>query len=575
MPETQPSEAQPSETGPSETGSASEVESALRSRYLIRALVSRGLREVVYCPGSRDAPLGYALAAAEQAGWLRVHVRLDERTAGFMALGLSRAAVLQGRRAPAAVVTTSGTAVANLHPAVLEADAAGVPLLLLTADRPHEMWHTRANQTTVQEGIFGSATRFSATLPAGYPADSRLDGLVGRTMAAATGEFSADPGPVHLDVCFRDPLVPDRAWLPGQPPEVSTPARRVEPVGPLVEMPARSVVVAGDAAGGRARELSEEHGWPLLAEPSSGARSGRTALVDYQGLLSTSLADDIEGILVLGHPTLSRPVSRLLARTDIPITVITDSPRWTDVAGVARPVAAPGQIRTKGEDGSWLDRWHSADQSADHLADHPDGGTTGGSAGSPPDGSVDGASGAAAEKNRAAAMIWQASCTPGGPALMIGASAVIRSFDRHAVPGAVAPTAVANRGLAGIDGTVSTAVGLSTGLGRPVRAVVGDLTAVHDATGLLTGRRERRADVQVIVLNDSGGAIFAGLEHARAPHDVLERFFLTPQRIDLAHLAAALGADFQRVDVDGLPAVLERPVTGRGIVEVTLLTGLS
>lgn len=512
-----------------------EVESALRCRRLVRALVAAGLREVVYCPGSRDAPLGYALASAERAGWLRLHVRLDERSAGFVALGLSRAALLGGDRVPAAVVTTSGTAVANLHPAVLEADASGVPLLVLSADRPHEMWHTGANQTTLQAGIFGAATRFAATIPAGFPADSRLDGLVNRAMVAAVD------GPVQLDVCLRDPLVPDQQWQPGERP-AGVDRRAASASTTAVRMPARTVVVAGDAAGPQARAAAQQCCWPLLAEPSSGARGGVNALVDYQSLLGTELAAEIEGVLVFGHPTLSRPVSRLLAREDVAITVVAESRRWTDVAGLAQVMASPVEASVEGTgDPDWLPRWTQADAAA------------------PP-----------TQKDRAAAVIWQSACGVDAPALVIGASAVIRSFDRFAVPADQSPTVVANRGLAGIDGTVSTAIGLSVGLGRPVRVVVGDLTAAHDATALLTGSCEADADVQVIVLNDAGGAIFAGLEHAAAPRDVLERFFLTPQRMDFEALAAALGAGFQRVGVAGLGAVLEPAVTGRSIVEVTL-----
>lgn len=523
-----------------------EAESVLRSRRLLRALAAHGVGDAVYCPGSRDAPLGYALAEAEQAGWLRVHVRLDERSAGFMALGLSRASIIGGRPAPTVVVTTSGTAVANLHPAVLEADASSIPLLVLTADRPHEMWHTGANQTTLQSGIYGAATRFAATIPAGFPADARLDGLAGRAVAAATGALSHDPGPVQLDVCFRDPLVPAETAAPAPAPEPAGVSAGGVGVGTL-RMPARGVVVAGDAAGPAAVEFAERAGWPLLAEPTSGARFGANALTDYQRLLATDLVDDIESVLVLGHPTLSRPVSRLLAGTGV--TVVTDSPRWTDVAGAATVITPPDRVICPSpRDPSWLPRWQEADSGAEP-----------GSA-----------------KDRACAAIWATACQQTAtsprtaPALMIGASAVIRSFDRYASPAATAPVAVANRGLAGIDGTVSTAVGLSAGLGRPVRAVVGDLTAAHDATGLMAGRHEHDTDVQVIVLNDSGGAIFAGLEHGAAPRQILERFFLTPQRLDLAHLAAGLEADYHRVGAEGLEEILERPVRGRGIVEVTL-----
>ncbi|AXE39098.1 2-succinyl-5-enolpyruvyl-6-hydroxy-3-cyclohexene-1-carboxylic-acid synthase [Acidipropionibacterium virtanenii] len=527
-----------------------EAESAQRSRRLVRALVAQGLREVVYCPGSRDAPLGYALAAAEKAGWLRVHVRIDERSAAFTALGLSRASVLADDRAPAAVVTTSGTAVANLHPAVLEADASGIPLLVLTADRPHEMWHTGANQTTLQSNIYGRAARFSATIPAEYPSDSRLTGLISRAFATASGTLTQDPGPVHLDVCFRDPLVPVDHPAPGPLPEpTGIHVSGSTAGGGRLTLPARGVVVAGDGAGLLAARLAERAGWPLLAEPTSGARLGPNAVTDYQRLLGTGLTDEIRAVLVLGHPTLSRPVSRLLTGATAEITVITDSPRWADVAGRATIMTPPEEVACpEPRDPSWLERWKDADRDGEEPT----------------------------AKDRACALIWDEGCRQGvdpqTPALMIGASAVIRSFDRHAVPRARTPIAVANRGLAGIDGTVSTAVGLAAGLRRPVRVVVGDLTAAHDATGLMTGRLEDEPDLQVIVLNDSGGAIFGGLEHGSAPRPVLERFFLTPQVLDVGHLAAALGAGFSKVDVDDLPELLARPIRGRSIIEVPLPT---
>ena len=360
------------------------------ARRLVNALVEAGVEHVVYCPGSRDAPIGYALADAETAGWLRVYVRLDERSAGFVALGLGRAGC------PAALVTTSGTAVANIHPAVLEADAAGVPLIVLSADRPAEMWHTGANQTTVQTGIFGSAPRLSTDVPAGFPADERLDALVLRAVTAATGALSADPGPVHLNVSFRDSLVPDGPWRP----QALVP-RRVSPFPtaptPLV-MPARTVVVAGDGAGSLARELAQQGGWPLLAEPTSGSRVGDNALTDYQTVLGSELVDDVEAVLVLGHPTLSRPVSRLLARPDV--TVVTDRSRWTDVAGVARVVTGPVELAEIDTDPAWLGRWKDADRPVVPTA-----------------------------KQRLCRDIWWACTTPNAPVLVIGASEVIRCFD--------------------------------------------------------------------------------------------------------------------------------------------------
>ena len=355
-------------------------------------------------------------------------------------------------------------------------------------------------------------------------------------MTAATGALSADPGPVHLNVSFRDSLVPDGPWQP----QALVP-RRVSsfPTAPTpLVMPARTVVVAGDGAGSLARELAQQGGWPLLAEPTSGSRVGDNALTDYQTVLGSELVDDVEAVLVLGHPTLSRPVSRLLARPDV--TVVTDRSRWTDVAGVARVVTGPVELAEIDTDPAWLGRWKDADRPVVPTA-----------------------------KQRLCRDIWWACTTPNAPVLVIGASEVIRCFDRFAVPGDIAPTALANRGLAGIDGTIATAIGVGLGTGRPVRVVVGDLTFAHDAMSLLLGETEPEPDVQVVVLDDRGGAIFSGLEHAAAPAPVLRRMFLTPQRLDSAALAHALGASHRRVAPDDLQ-FLDEPVVGRQVVSVPL-----
>lgn len=549
--------------------SAPVEESAALARGLVRALVVQGLREVIYCPGSRDAPFAYALDAAEQAGWISVQVCLDERDAAFRALGLAKAAAALDEPRPVAVITTSGTAVANLHPALLEADAAGIALLAITADRPHEMWRTGANQTTEQLGLFGSAVRFEADVPAGYPTDGRLTGLLRRVVMAANGVLTANPGPAHLNVCFHEPLRPADQWQSGERPDVERhPA--IERPAHRLELPAHTVVVAGDSAGAQAMDAAQEGGWPLLAEPSSGARGGSNALTDYQSLLGGPLADEIEAVLVFGHPTLSRPISALLARDDVRVVAVSAGARWTDVAGVAEVVPAPVSVGQSGT-GAWLAAWHEADDALRAGEAEP------------------------STKDTAARVIWQAHCDPhqpgdrqisrdvqqsghdrtsgndDAPGLVIGASAVIRSFDRHALPGENPPLVVANRGLGGIDGTLATAVGMAAGLHRPVRAVVGDLTMAHNGLGLLHGAVESVPDVQVVVLADHGGAIFAGLEHGSADPALLSRYFLTPQTLELAHVAAAVGADYQRVDeVLELPEVLSRPIRGLSIIEVVL-----
>jgi 2-succinyl-5-enolpyruvyl-6-hydroxy-3-cyclohexene-1-carboxylate synthase len=300
---------------------------------VVDELVRGGVREAVLSPGSRNAPLSFALHAADRAGRLRLHVRIDERTAGFLALGLSKAA-----RRPVAVVTTSGTAAVNLHPAVVEADYSGVPLVLLTADRPAELRGVGANQTIDQLGLYGESVRHFAELSTDTaPSAEQQRGVVTAALAAAR------TGPVHLDVAFRDPLVPDAtgptdraavddasaptSWRPEQPSSVTRLA-----AGP------RTVVVAGDGAGWEARWVAEAASWPLLAEPSSGSRSGPNALAAYR-LLLDRLGPEIERVVVFGRPTLSRPVTELLSRGDVELVVVPGSGRVVDL-GPIRPLVA-------------------------------------------------------------------------------------------------------------------------------------------------------------------------------------------------------------------------------------------
>ena len=223
------------------------------ARSLVAALLAEGVREVVLCPGSRSAPLADALADAADAGHLRLRVVLDERSAGFIALGAARAHALNGHSRCAAVVTTSGTAVSNLHPAVSEADAAGIPLLVISADRPHELVGTGASQTTEQTGLFVPALRLGVDLPAdlaadlgGSAADAAIAGQVRRAVVAATGTLSRDPGPVQINARFRPPLTAQDAA------EGAVPAAPVPPSPPMVPA-ARAAVLAGapEASAGR------------------------------------------------------------------------------------------------------------------------------------------------------------------------------------------------------------------------------------------------------------------------------------------------------------------------------------
>ena len=568
------------------------------ARSLVAALLAEGVREVVLCPGSRSAPLAEALADAADAGRLRLRVVLDERSAGFIALGVARAHALNEHSRCAAVVTTSGTAVSNLHPAVSEADAAGIPLLVISADRPHELVGTGASQTTEQTGLFAPALRLGVDLPAGlaadlggHAADAAITGQVRRAVAAATGTLSRDPGPAQINARFRPPLTVEDsvegaaedavplAPAPPSPPAATTAPAAVpacapeagagRPAGSGSSAQGRGIVIAGDTAhpavGSMARSLAEHLNWPLLAEPTSQARSGPQALSRYAELLGTpagrALAQQAEHLLVLGHPSLSRSITALLGREDLDITVLTECARWTDVSGRARrvvPMDGPdhqpddaalrsarlvASLGLESADAAWTDSWRRA------VADLPE-----------PDRSSSG--------DALARAVWEASQAPGAPTLLLGSSMTVRRLDRLAQPGAAAPMAVANRGLAGIDGTIATGIGLWMASGEPVRAVMGDLAFLHDAMSLNRGVREEEADLQVIVVDDGGGAIFSHLEYARTtPAGRFERLFTAPQRADIAALAAALGARVHVPDdVEALRGLLAEPVDGVSVV---------
>jgi len=558
------------------------------ARAVVQQLAASGVREVVLCPGSRSAPLAYALHAADAAGLLRLHVRHDERVAGFTALGLAR-----GGQVPAAVVTTSGTAVANLHPAVLEAAESGVPLVVLSADRPHALRGTWANQTTaLQAGLFGAAARLALDLPVpreGEPlarAEATWRAGVADLVATAGGERDVRPGPVHGDLALADPLVPDAPWDPALAPAPPAPAPAAEgaPRDPLGTAPgadsalqgeARTVVVAGDAPahlGALARALAERSGWPLLAEPSSGARGGPNAVGPYRLLLAEpGLGGAVERVVAVGRPTLSRPVTALLARDDVALVHLVahaDEPGPGPARSAHRVVVPPAASAehllagTRGDD-AWLTAWQRAGTAARAAADRV------------LDAEADAGrlTGPLVAREVAAAVGRRP-----GELLVAAASNAVRDLDLAAAPwagtgAAGVPRVLAGRGLSGIDGTLSTATGAALAAGAPATVLVGDLALLHDANGLLLPPGEPAPDLRVVVLDDDGGGIFTGLEHGdpSAPDRaaVFERLFGTPHGRDLVALAVALGATARRVTgADDLRAALAAPVRGREVLVV-------
>lgn len=527
------------------------------ARVAVAALIGSGVRHVVVAPGSRSAPMAYALAEADAAGRVELLVRIDERDAGFTALGLALAT-----GAPAAVLTTSGTAVGNLMPAVMEANHAAVPLVVLSADRPEELRGTGANQTTVQPDLFGEHVRFAADVPAG---DNPLR-AVETALSAATGAFAdIPPGPVQLNLAFRDPLVPAPGDGLGE-----TSGHRVYQAArhPLaLDFPAasaalperRTVVLAGHDAGPVAEAFARAHGLPLLAEPSSNARFGPNAVGPYRLLLEhfgPESSQPIERVVLFGRPTLSRPVSALLARADVPSALYQPVPvAWYEPGRRTElPLETLADLADFAGRGpaAWLDAWLLAGAAAQHALDLV-------------------LAGSAATGPAVGALVWEHVRGQ----LVLGSSNGIRDVDLAGAPQQEPQATVfANRGLAGIDGTLATATGIAAGGRQETTVLLGDVTFLHDAGGLLLGAGETVPDLRIVVLNDAGGAIFGLLEHGAVEQSgrygtAVERLFGTPHTVDIAALAAAYGVAHRAVSTTAdLAAVLAEPVAGRSIIEV-------
>ena len=508
------------------------------ARAVISSLVEAGVTEVVIAPGSRNAPLSFAAYDAATAGLLRLHTRIDERSAGFLALGLTRGG------ARAAVLCTSGTAVANLHPAALEAAHAAVPLVVVSADRPPRLRGTHANQTTDQLGIFGPLVETTNLSDANETDELRA---LGDRLVAARG-------PVHVNVQLDEPLLPDVSWQPDvqrreREPRPERPEPTLLPPGPC------TVVVAGDEAGPPARVLAQEGGWPLFAEPTSGSRTGANALRCYRLLLDGELGSRIERVVVAGHPTLSRPVSRLLARSDIEIVelpaagVWPERPHRVDARAAAWAVEEPA-------DPAWLAAWLAADVAVGRQLDQ--------------------LLAAEGELTPYAVAGAVSRAVPPSGLLVVGASSPIRDLDLMVARYAVGDRrkVIANRGLAGIDGTVSTAIGAALGRRHGSRnlALMGDVTFLHDANGLLLGPAEERPDLTIVVVNDDGGSIFTMLEQGAPEHaDRFEALFGTPHGVDLASLCAATRTPHWKVDsLSELEHALASPNGGIEVVEAVV-----
>jgi 2-succinyl-5-enolpyruvyl-6-hydroxy-3-cyclohexene-1-carboxylate synthase len=529
--------------------------STAQARVVVDELIRGGVRDVVLCPGSRNAPLAFALHDADREGRVRLHVRIDERTAGFLAIGL---ALAEG--APVCVAMTSGTAVANLGPAVVEANYARVPMIVLSANRPYELLGTGANQTMEQLGYFGTQMRENISLGLAPDLKSTAPGELDkfnaqwrsatcRVLVAATGSRTANAGPVQFDIPLREPLVPDRdsdpstSYAPqgrrgGKPWTYTPPVTFDQPLD--IDVTPDTVVIAGHGAGAQPNLAA----LPTVAEPTAPPPDNPLHPMALPLLRP-------QQVIMLGRPTLHRPVSALLADSSVPVYALTTGPRWPDVSGNSQATGTRAVI-TGTPNPAWLRRCAAVNAQATEavrgqLGAHPL--TTG--------------------LHVAAAV---ADSLREGDQLVLGASNPVRDaalvgLDAHGI------TVRSNRGVAGIDGTVSTAIGAAlahdrTG-GRTV-ALIGDLTFVHDSSGLLIGPTEPSPrHLTIVVSNDNGGGIFELLEQGDPRFsDVSSRIFGTPHDVDVGALCRAYHVESRQMEVGDLAAALNEPFDGMRVLEV-------
>ena len=490
-------------------------------------------RPVWLAPGARSQALAIASAQLADAGELDLFVRLDERSLGFSALGAS---VYGG---PQVIITTSGTAVANLHPAVLEAHHSGLPLILLTADRPVELRGKGSNQTTNQIGIFNDAVHcIDVEAPtAGEPLAERAKALVEEAVLAAwTGKV------VQLNLQFREPLsanTPDAVEIL-QSLDLPVPESKEQSVleSVAIDLSVPTVVVAGANSGSFEEEVAAL-GVPVLAEPTSGVRHLASSLLGYRFVLDqdNELTTNIKQVIVYGKPTLSRPVIALLKREDVQVIVRPSQMGHFGIGTNIKQVDSP--LVGEGSDGSWLESWQASAKELTPAAS----------------GSLD--------RRAIIETIWGA-----GRDLVLGASQLIREADFYAPGNKV--RAWANRGLAGIDGTIATATGIGLQTGSPVIALMGDLTFFHDASSLVIDELDGAVDLQIVVVNDKGGKIFSKLEVAQSvSKEIFTRVFATPQSGSIEGLAKAYGWEYRSVSSKSeLGSALT--VSGRVVIEIAL-----
>jgi 2-succinyl-5-enolpyruvyl-6-hydroxy-3-cyclohexene-1-carboxylate synthase len=520
---------------------------------LVDEWVRAGVRHAVVAPGSRSTPMALALANDDR---LSVHVHHDERAAAFLALGIGVATGV-----PAIVLTTSGTAAAELHPAVAEASYGRVPMLVVTADRPAELQSVGAAQTIDQTHLFGRSVRWFAA--PGVPDAAAAPTWRSLASQAHHESVGVVPGPVHLNLAFREPLVGEAGEPPPGRPDGVPWHGAPSPVGGVAPMAlpgGRGVIVAGGDVGDPAAvlDLGDRLGWPVLADPRSGCRvPGPTSVGAFDALLrherfAASHRPDV--IVRLGDPPASKALAAWMttsgARQYAVGTGWADPQRDADVVVRARPDDWCRGATGTAADPSWRREWTEADAAAQRA--------------------IDGV--LAAHHEATDPYVARSVMASAAGSLVVASSMPVRDVEWFAAP-RIGLRVHANRGANGIDGVVSTAVGVAAGSDAPVTALVGDIAFLHDANALL-GLASRRLDLTIVVVDNRGGAIFSFLSQKDLlPVERFEQLFGTPHDVDLAALAVVHGLPALTVhDADGLVPALAAASSAPGTHVVVVRT---
>ena len=512
---------------------------------LVDEWVRRGLRHAIVAPGSRSTPMALALAARTDVAMEVFH---DERSASFAALGIALATGV-----PAALLCTSGTAATHFHAAVVEAHQSGVPMLVLTADRPPELHGVGAPQTIEQTNLYGTTPRWYHD--PGVADDAQRTtwrSVASRAWLHATGD---KPGPVHLNLPFREPLVGVVGELPAPDPDekLAPPLLDVDDLVALLDEP-HGVIVAGNGVDDptAVQALAEACGWPVLADPLSGCQMIAEAVVRFDAILrhQTFAASHRPAVVLqLGMPPASKVLAQWLAGSDAQHVAVSPVGSVSDPNLVgARQVHAPiGSLcrhlasHAERRDEAWNEQWLAADGIARTTLDEIFRGDK-----------------SLSEPGVARAIT--ASVPPGGH-VVVASSMPVRDVEWFGTPRSDI-TVHANRGANGIDGVMATAIGVAVGSGQPTAVLLGDVAFCHDVSSL-TALAARNLDLTIVVVDNDGGAIFSFLPQAAAlPVETYELLFGTPHGTDIVEVARGFGLRAATAEyADELAAAFDEPGT--------------